>query len=119
MSERLITYSFSLADPDNTAALGALAAYWVVPMQITIVHVSAGPLEDDAGATIDINDDGTAIIAAVDASDKDVPGTWSSTHFGGTNDPVTVASGSELTIDVNSAAAANQFNIVITALAGE
>lgn len=111
-------FTFNITDPDETAASGALAAYWYVPFNITIVGVSAAPLEDDAGADIDINDDGTAVISAVDASDKDAPGTWLSTHLGGSNSPVHVAAGSELTIDVNDAAAANRFDVVVYYLAG-
>lgn len=110
--------TFNITDPDETAASGALAVHFYVPFNMTIVGVSAAPLEDDTGADIDINDDGTAIISAVDASDKDVPGTWLSTHLGGSNSPVHVAAGSELTIDVNDAAAANRFDVVIYYLAG-
>ncbi len=110
--------NFTAVDPDETAASGALAVYTYIPVNITIVAVSAAPLEDDAGATIDINDDGSGVIAGVDASDKDVPGTWKSTHVGGTNAPVVVAAGSELTIDVNNGAAANRFNVDIWFLPG-
>jgi len=116
---QLITYNFNLTDPDETAALTTGAIYWVIPFAITIVHVSAAPYEDDAGMTIDIQDDGTDIITALACADKDVPGTWSSTHTGGTNAPVTAAAGSEMTIDVNAAAAANLLHVTITALVGE
>ena len=88
MSDALNCLSLTLVDPDETAAVGALAFTLVVPISMTIVFVSVDPLEDDAGATIDINDDGAAAIAGIDASDKSVPGTWSSTHFDGTNEPV-------------------------------
>lgn len=118
MNERLVTYTFSLSDPVDASNLAASAAFWVVPFSMTIVHVSVAPYEDDGSATIDINDDGTGVITAIDASDHDVPGTWSTTHYGGTNTPVSVAAGSEMSIDVNSGAAGNRFDIVITALAG-
>ena len=114
----MLTKVFNITDPDEAAASGALAAYWYIPKGITIVGASAAPLEDDAGATIDINDDGTAMIAGVDASDKDVPGTWLTPGTGGTNTPVFAAGGSELTIDVNNGAAANRFDVVIYYLQG-
>lgn len=104
---------FNISDPDETAAAGALAVHWYQAVGITIVGVSVSPHEDDAGATIDINDDASAVISAVDASDKDVPGTWLTPDTGGTQTPVSIAGGSEVTIDVNSAAAANRFDVVI------
>lgn len=117
MTVQLMT--FSLTDPTDAAALSTGVMLGALPIPITIVGVSVCPLEDDAGATIDIQDDGTDIITAVDASDADVPGTWLSTHLGGTNAPVEVAADSELEIDFNSAAAGNHFNVIISYLPGE
>lgn len=111
------TMVFNITDPDESAASGALAVHFYTPFAMTIVAVSAAPLEDDAGADIDINDDGTGVIN-VDATDKDVPGTWLSTHAGGTNAPVQIAAGSEISIDVNDGAAANRFDVVIYYLPG-
>jgi hypothetical protein len=120
MNERVNLLSLNLTDPDETAALGASAWLGSFPFNITIVAVSVSPLEDDAGATIDIQDDGTdTAIVAVDASDHDVPGEWNSTHVGGTNDPVSIAAGSEIEIDINNAAAANRFDVNIWYLIGE
>lgn len=119
MNERMVVISKTLVDPDESAALSTLDAHFVTPVALTIVYVSAAPLEDDAGATLDINDDGTGVITAIDVSDADVPGTWSSTHFGGSNAPILVAGGSEISIDLNSAAAANAFQLDIWALVGE
>lgn len=119
MNERVTCINVSIVDPDESAASGALAAYKYIPFDMTIIAVSVASLEDDGSATIDINDDGTGVIEAIDASDKDVPGTWKSTHVGGTNDPVFVAAGSELTFDVNSGAAANRHDVDIWALIGE
>ena len=111
------TMTFQLTDPDNTAALSTTVFYWTALMSMTIVGLSVAPLEDDAGATLDLNG-GSAAIAAVDASDADAPGTWVSTHMGGTQTPVTVADGDDLNFDLNSAAAANAFNVVIYYLPG-
>lgn len=112
------TMVFNITDPTDAAAAAALSVHFYTPFAFTIVAVSAAPLEDDAGADIDINDDGTGVITTVDASDKDVPGTWLSTHAGGSNAPVEIGAGSEVTIDVNDAAAGNRFDVVIYYLPG-
>lgn len=119
MNERLVKMSYNLTDPTDAAALAALTLHEYIPFGLTIVAVSAAPMEDDAGATIDINDDGTGVITAVDASDADVPGTWLSTHVGGTETPVVIAAGSELSIDVNLAASGNRIDISVWALVSE
>lgn len=118
MNERLITISFTAVDPDETAALSTLVFYQTTVIDMSIVGVSVAPFEDDAGATVDIDDDGTNVISGIDASDANVPGTWLATGFGGTNDPVFVAAGSKLALDFNSAAAANAFLVVIYAVTG-
>ena len=119
MSERLIALNYSVVDPDESAASGALALYDDIPFSLTIVAVSVAPLEDDASATLDINDDGTGVITAIDASDHNVPGTWLSVHAGGTNAPVRITAGSVLSLDINSGAAANRFDGTIWALVGD
>lgn len=119
MNERIVTYNLNLTDPDETAALGDSAAMVMVPFNATLIYASVSPFEDDAGATIDIQDDGTDIVTAIDASDHDVPGEWQSTHVGGTNAPLAIAAGSEIEIDINNAAAANRFDITLLFLTGE
>lgn len=119
MRERLVPIHVNVVDPVDASAVGAAAAVLVTPFDLTIVAVGASPYEDDADATIDIQDDGTDIITGVDVSDHDVPGEWLSTYAGGTNAPVYVAAGSEIDIDVNSGAAENRFDITIWALIGE
>jgi hypothetical protein len=119
MNERLVVLSKTLVDPTEGNAIGANASYFVIPNDMTIVYISVAPSVDDAGATLDINDDGTGVITGVDASDKDAPGTWSSTHFGGTNAPVTVDGGSKISLDINNGAAATAFYVDIYALTGE
>ncbi len=118
MNERMIILSF--ADGEVGVTLGANYRYIITPFDMTIVYVSTSPNVDDAGATVDINDDGTGVITAVDASDQDVPGTWKSTHIeGGTNDPVFVAAGSLLSLDGNATAGNTTILVQIWALMGE
>ena len=116
MNERLISIPLSLSDPNEGSAASANEAYIVTPVGLTVVAVYASPMDDDAGATIDINDDGTGVITGVDASDHDAPGSWKSTHFGGSNDPVYIAADSEISIDANNAANGNRFDVIIWAL---
>lgn len=118
MNERLVCISKTLTDPDESAALSTTEAYFYAPVDLTIVYVSVAPEEDDASATLDIDDDGTNVITEIDASDADAPGTWKASGYGGTNAPVTIAAGSKISFDLNNAAAANVFNVDIWALTG-
>lgn len=119
MNERLVAYTFSVVDPVDTAVVGAANFMTMVPFGATLVYACVSPMEDDAGATVDIQDDGTDIVTAIDASDHDVPGEWISTHFGGTATPVNIAAGSEIELDFNSAAAGNRFDVTLLFLTGE
>jgi hypothetical protein len=119
MNEKLVVYSFSVFDPSDAVALGDLACYFMVPFGATLVYASVAPWDDDALASMDINDDGSAIVAAIDATDKDVPGEWISTHAGGAQTPIAIAAGSEMTLDFNDAAAANRFDCTFHFLSGE
>jgi len=117
MNERLVV--LSVEDGEATVTLGALFRYVTVPIAGTIVAVVASPSADDAGLTVDINDDGVAAIAAIACATKATPGTWISTHFGGTETPVSVGADSVLSFDANSAAAATAIHIDIWYLVGE
>jgi len=119
MNERLVAYTFSAADPTEGAALGSLAVYFMLPFEATLVYASAAPFADDSGLTMDINDDGTAIVSALSCADKDVPGEWISTHCSGSNAPVAIAAGSEMTLDFNAAANGNRVDVVMLFLTGE
>ncbi len=119
MNERLIAYNLNIGDPDETAGVTIAAAMVMVPFGCTLIYVSVSPFEDDTGATIDIQDDGTDIVTAVDASDHDVPGEWISIHAGGTQTPVAIAAGSEIEVDVNAGAVANRFDVTLLFLTGE
>jgi hypothetical protein len=117
MKERMICLTFMNGEVGVT--LGANYAYTTTVTDLTIVAVSVSPSTDDAGATIDINDDGTGVITGIDLSDQNVPGTWLTPGFGGTNTPVFVAAGSLLSLDANSIDAGTTANVHIYALTGE
>lgn len=117
MNERLICMDFD--DGEVGVTLSTNYRYITIPFSLTVVAVSASPNVDDSGLTIDINDDGSSAIDGVDASDLDVPGTWKSTHVGGTNAPVTIAAGSKISLDANNAAANTAVHVQIWALVGE
>ena len=107
MLPNLVSMTFVLGDPIDAATLGDDILLSVLPTEGKLVYFSAVPLEDDTGLTVDIDDDGTAVVTAVAAADKDAVSTWSTTHFGGTNEPVVFAKGSELGVDLNAMAAGN------------
>lgn len=119
MNERLIAYTPTIVDPAEAESVSdAGAAYFMVPFQATLVYASVSPFEDDDSATMDIQDDASDIVTGIDASDHDVPGEWQSTHVGGSNDPVQIAAGSEISLDFNSVSAANRFDVVLLFLVG-
>jgi len=107
MNERLLSIPIKMVNPVEGAALGALDYYINVPFDCTIVYVSLGSDTDDSGLTVDINDDASGVITAIDCADKEDPGEWISTHFGGAETPVVVEAGSELSFDANAAANAS------------
>jgi hypothetical protein len=119
MNERLVSYNFNLFDPDNTAGLGDLCAYFMLPFGGTLVYVSGSPMTDDAGTTLDVHDDGAAIISALACATKATPGEWISTHCGGTQTPVAIAAGSEITMDLNSIEVAVRFDVQLLFLVGD
>ena len=108
----------TLDEGEVGVTLGANYRYFYAPCDMTILYVTASPSVDDADLTVDINDDGTGVITAVDASDLDVPGTWKSTAMGGTNAPVVIAAGSKVSLDANDAAANTRIMVQIWFSAG-
>ena len=119
MNERLVAYSFHVADPVDASALGTGAANFIIPFGATLVYASVSPMEDDSGATMDIQDDGTDIVTAIACATAGTVGEWQSTHLGGSETPVAVAAGSEIELDFNSAAAENAFTVSLLFLVGE
>lgn len=118
MQERLITINLPALYPGSAAALGDAYAAYTALFDMTIVGVSAAPSADDAGLTLDINNSGGDDITALACAIKATPGTWKSTHIGGTNTPVWVPAGSVLTFDANNAANATVIMGQIYALVG-
>ena len=120
MNEQLIAYNLSIFDPDDGAgALGDSSCMVMIPFGATLVYASVSPHEDDGGATLDIQDDGTDIATAIDAAVHLVPGEWISTHCGGSETPVAIVAGSELELDFNSAEATTRFDVTLLFLQGE
>jgi hypothetical protein len=119
MNERLVVLSGTLVNPTEGGAVGALDFYQNVPCDVIIVYVCASSDTDDPGLTFDINDDGSGAITGIDCADKEDPGEWISTHCGGTNTPVRVAAGSELSFDANNAANATTVHYSIWCLTSD
>ena len=119
MNEMLLSIPFKLVNPAEGGAVGALDYYINVITDCVLVYVSAGSDTDDGGLTLDINDDGTVIAEAIDCATKADPGEWISTHFGGTETPVRIAAGSELSFDANAAANATTIGGYMLVLVGE
>ena len=118
MNERLVVLDFM--DGEVGVTLGALYRYITVPCALTIVAVSVSTSVDDAALTVDINDDATAgVIAAIACATAAAPGTWTSTHMGGTQTPVSVAADSVLSLDANAAHTDTRIMVQIWALTGE
>jgi len=117
MNERLVPWSFTAGETDET--LGNNFLYIYTPVDLEIVGVDAAPSVDDSDLTLDINDDGSAAISAVSCADQDVPGTWRSTHMGGSETPVHVDADSKLSFDANGAAANTRLHFTLWVLVGE
>ena len=120
MNENLVSYTFSATDATEGNALGAAQFHFIVPFGATLVYASAAPQDDDALQTVDINNltASSVLVAAIDATDKDVPGEWISTHFGGTETPVQIAAGAVLNLDFNNSAIANRVDVQMLFLQG-
>jgi hypothetical protein len=120
MNERIVSYTFNLYDPDNTGGLGNLCAYFMLPFGATLIYACGAPMNDDAGTTLDLMDDGVACgPTAMVSATKIVPGEWISTHCGGTETPVEIAAGSEMTIDLNGIEVAVRYDCQFLFLVGE
>ena len=119
MNERLVAYNLSILDPNDAGGMGASAWLGMLPFGGTLVYASARPHENDADATIDIQDDTADIVTAISCAVAATPGEWISTHCGGSETPVTIAAGSELEIDANNVAATTRLDITMLFLTGE
>lgn len=119
MNERLTCILISCGQVGVT--LGNLFRYFKAPCKMTLVAVEASPSADDSGLTLDIDNVTTsaAVVAGMACATKATPGTWNTTHFGGTNAPVQIAKDDILSFDANNAAADTDLNIHLFVLIGE
>lgn len=118
MNQRMVVINLEQGEVGVT--LGDAYRYFTTPpVSLTIVYVCVSSSVDDTGLTIDINGGGSALVAAVSAADKDVPGTWISKHFGGSEDPVVVPGSTVISLDANAAAANSVAHVQIWALIDE
>ena len=102
MQERLICINLPSVYPGSGSALGADYATFIAPCDMILVYVSAAPSADDAGATLDIEDDGTAIVDDLAEAVKATPGTWKAKGYGGNETPQRIAAGSKISLTAGS-----------------
>jgi hypothetical protein len=118
MNEHLFYASGELGETGVTLATGEFD--FLAPTGLTLVYASFHSSADTALATIQIQDDGSDILAAaIDAATANTaPVEWKSVHFGGTNTPIRIAAGSEVEIDVANFAANQRLEFLLCFLAG-
>lgn len=117
MNERLIEIALEAGEVGVT--LGDAYKYYTTLVPLTIVGVVCSASANDADLTVDINDDGSAAISAIACATAATPGTWKSTHIGGTQTPVYVAKDSVISLDANNAAANTRLRVGLLCLTGE
>ena len=120
MSDRMVTFTFSSqaqADADGVHTLYAPLGLTLVGVSVTAEAFTGAPV----GFNVDIQDDGADIVTAVAANSAGTPGTWLSTHLGGSETPVAIAAGSEVEVDVNlmgGSAPTADYDVTLWCLAG-
>jgi hypothetical protein len=77
----------------------ALQGFTVVGMSLCPFAFTGAP----SGFNVDLNDDGVGVVAAVAANATGTVGEWKSSAVGGSADPVTIARGSVVSVDLNFA----------------
>jgi hypothetical protein len=118
MNENLVTISGVVGQVGQTLTDGSVLVK-LPPIGHKLVYASVNASVNDAGLTMDIQDDtaDTAAVAIAFAT-AGTAGEWKSTHFGGTVDPILFAGGSVLELDFNSAAANTEAMFVLMFLTG-
>jgi hypothetical protein len=104
-------------DADGVIEFEALEGMTIVGVSLCAEAFTGSP----TAFTVDIQDDGSDVIAAVTASTAGTPGTWKTPHMGGTETPVEIAAGSSVEVDVNLADGSTptaDFTLLIYYLAG-
>lgn len=84
---------------NNYHKFTALQGFTVVGMSLCAAAFTGTP----TGFNVDLNDDGVGVITAVAANAAGTTGEWKSSAVGGSADPVTIARGSVVTVDLNFA----------------
>jgi len=115
---RVMSFSKSpLIDTDGVIDFSALEDMTIVGVSLCATVFTGTP----TGFTVDIQDDGTDVIAAITANTALTPGTWKSVHMGGTEAAVHIAAGSEVEVDMNLTGGTTptaEFTLVIWYLGG-
>ena len=88
-----------VAATNNYHKFTALQGFNVVGLSLWRVALTGTP----TGFNVDLNDDGVGVITALAANTAGAGGEWKSTAVGGRADPVTIARGSAVTVDINFA----------------
>jgi len=117
MNERMIEISLEAGEVGVT--LGENYKYFTALVPLTVVGVVCSASADDAGLTVDVNDDGTGVISGIACATAATPGTWKSTHIGGTETPVYIAKNSVISLDAKNAAADTRLRVGLLCLVGE
>jgi len=110
------TISGELGQVGQTLSTGAWRTK-LPPIPMTLVHVAATGSTDDAGLTLQVQDDGADVLGtAIDIALTATNGTWISKHFGGTNDPIEIAGASVVEVDIAAASSDTRCQFVLTFL---
>ena len=117
MNERLIEIALEAGEVGVT--LGDAYKYYTALVPLTIVGVVCSASANDADLTVDVNDDGTGVISGIACATAATPGTWKSTHIGGTETPVYIAKNSVISLDAKNAAADTRLRVGLLCLVGE
>ncbi len=117
MNERLVEIALEAGEVGVT--LGDAYKYYTALVPLTVVGVVCSASANDADLTVDINDDGSGVITAIACATAATPGTWKSTHIGGTETPVRIAKNSVISLDANNAAASTRLRVALLCLTGE
>lgn len=114
---------FNVTFGAQAQAAGAGVHRFTAPVGLTLVNVSFG-VEAITGSptnvNLDVQDDTTDVITGITRTAAGVEA-WTSTHFGGEEDPIAIAAGSVVEIDVNFVSGSSptaDYDVVLTFLAG-
>lgn len=114
--------AFTFRSQAQAAANGVHTLYAPVGLTLVGVTLTAEAFTGTpTGFNVDIQDDEVDVITGVAANTAGAPGTWLSTHLGGSHAPVAVAAGSEVEVDVNFSGGSSptaDYDVTLWCLAG-